>query len=133
MLQISKPVPVSVINGTTNSVIATVKLGPRSPWEVAFNPANGHLYVTNTYNGTVSIIDGSNNSLIATAKVGAREDHPNGIAYNSFNHEMYVVESVPDSVFAIDSVSNSITAAASLGSTLLPWGMASSRPIREYM
>src|ERR1700730_10442109 len=54
---------ISVINGSTNSVVATIDLHLRaSPWEVAFNPNNGHIYVTDTYSGKVSVINGENNS-----------------------------------------------------------------------
>ena len=114
---------VSVINGTTNSVVATVNLNiPRSPWEVAVNPSNGYVYVTDTDSGTVSIIDGQNNSLMATVTVEEDDDHINGIVFDSYNQEMYVVEVVADSVVGINN--SSIAAEVGLGSTLDSWAVA---------
>ncbi len=46
---------VSVINGTTNTVIKSITVGS-SPIEVAYDPVNNYLYVTNSKAGSVSII-----------------------------------------------------------------------------
>ena len=46
---------VSVINGATNTVIATIPVGIW-PWGVAYDPSNGYIYVTNSGSDTVSII-----------------------------------------------------------------------------
>ena len=47
---------VSVINGTTNKVIANISVGS-NPHGAVFDSSNGFVYVTNFYSGTVSIID----------------------------------------------------------------------------
>jgi YVTN family beta-propeller protein len=51
---------VSVINPTTNTVIATIPVGdgisPTGPYGVAINPTNGLVYVTNVISETVSVI-----------------------------------------------------------------------------
>ena len=49
---------VSVINGKTNTVIATIPVGIW-PVGVAYDPSNGYIYVTNYASGTVSIISTS--------------------------------------------------------------------------
>jgi len=49
---------VSVINGATNTVIATIPVGSM-PAGVAYDPSNGYIYVTNYGSGTVSIISTS--------------------------------------------------------------------------
>jgi len=49
---------VSVINGKTNTVIATIPVGQR-PVGVAYDPSNGYIYVTNSGSGTVSVISTS--------------------------------------------------------------------------
>ena len=49
---------VSVINGSTNKVIASIGVGS-NPYGAAFDSANGYVYVTNFFSGTVSIISTS--------------------------------------------------------------------------
>jgi YVTN family beta-propeller protein len=46
---------VSVISGSTDSVIATIPTGP-APLEIDYNPNNHHIYVTNAGSNTVSVI-----------------------------------------------------------------------------
>jgi YVTN family beta-propeller protein len=46
---------VSVIDSTTNSVIATIPVGS-GPQFIAFNPNNGDMYVTNRGSNDVSVI-----------------------------------------------------------------------------
>ena len=43
---------------------------PVSPWDVAFDPSNGNIYVSDTKNGAVSVIDGTSNSVVAMVAVG---------------------------------------------------------------
>jgi len=47
-----------VINGATNKVIANISVGSE-PEGVAFDSANGYIYVANSHSGTVSIISTS--------------------------------------------------------------------------
>jgi YVTN family beta-propeller protein len=60
---------VSVINGTTNTIVATIPVG-KNPQAIAYNPANGLVYVANTLSDTLSIINGTSNSLIGSISVG---------------------------------------------------------------
>jgi YVTN family beta-propeller protein len=46
---------VSVINGATNTVIGTIRVGS-GPVGVAFDPSNGYMYVANFKSRTISII-----------------------------------------------------------------------------
>jgi len=48
----------SVIDGATNTVIATIPVGSE-PGGVAYDPSNGYIYVTNYDSGTVSVISTS--------------------------------------------------------------------------
>lgn len=50
---------------SAQSVVATVPVG-KGPSGVAVDSANGNVYVTNRYNGTVSVISGRTNQVIAT-------------------------------------------------------------------
>ena len=60
---------VSVIDGGTNSVVATVPVADGA-FGVGLNPTTGRLYVTSFDAGTVSVIDGASKALIATVPVG---------------------------------------------------------------
>ncbi|MDN5867691.1 MAG: YncE family protein, partial [Candidatus Nitrosocosmicus sp.] len=59
---------VSVIDGSSNSVIDTITVG-NGPFGVAYNENNHYTYVANTGDNTVSVIDGSSNSVIDTITV----------------------------------------------------------------
>ena len=61
---------VSVINGATNTVIATISVG-RYPYGICYNSANGYIYVSNSGDNTVSVINGATNTVIATISVGS--------------------------------------------------------------
>lgn len=80
---------VSVIHSVTNHVIDTINVGVRSS-NIAFNPKNGNMYVTNSESGTVSVIDSTTNRVIDTIQVGS---FPQGIAFKPKNGNMYVVNS----------------------------------------
>ena len=56
----------SVVDGHTNKVTATIKLGGE-PLEAAADPKTDTIYVTN---GTVQVIDGHTNKITATVGVG---------------------------------------------------------------
>jgi YVTN family beta-propeller protein len=89
---------VSVIDGASNTVIATVTVGS-TPLGVAVNSATNQIYVTNycgndvscnTYSGTVTVIDGGSNTVTATVNVGAGPYFP---AVNSSTNQIYVSNS----------------------------------------
>jgi YVTN family beta-propeller protein len=47
---------VTVINGATNTVVGTPIPVGNGPFGIAFDPNNGFLYVTNSFDDTVSVI-----------------------------------------------------------------------------
>jgi YVTN family beta-propeller protein len=59
---------VSVIDTTTNTVVATIDVG-NSPNGVAFSPDGSTAYVTNRGNDTVSVIDTATKAVVATVDV----------------------------------------------------------------
>ena len=61
---------VSVIDGASNAVIATIPVGG-GPVDVGVNPNNDRVYVASHEDGTVSVIDGSTNTVIATIPLGS--------------------------------------------------------------
>jgi YVTN family beta-propeller protein len=62
---------VSVINTTTNMVIATVKVG-NFPYGVAANPDGTKIYVANAGDATISVIDTTTNTVTTTMHIGKR-------------------------------------------------------------
>ena len=112
----------SVIAGSTNTVVATVPLPPNAPNGAAYDSTNGNVYVTN-WNSTsptnVSVISGSTNTVVATVPVGDRQD---GAAYDSSNGDVYVTLWATDSVGVISGSSSTLVATVPVG--IVPAGAA---------
>jgi YVTN family beta-propeller protein/parallel beta-helix repeat protein len=109
---------VSVIDTSTNTVIASVPVG-NYPFGVAVNPTGTRVYVTNYISNKVSVIDTSNNTVIATVPVGTS---PSGVAVNPEGTRVYVANTLSGNVSVIDTSNNTVTASISVGSE--PWGVA---------
>jgi YVTN family beta-propeller protein len=105
-----------VINGATNTVIATIPVGS-NPEGVAYDPSNGYIYVADCGSDTVSVIDGT--TVIANIHVGPG---PWGIAYDPSNGYIYVADSGSDTVSVINGANNTVIANITVGSG--PWGIA---------
>lgn len=63
----SKSDLVSVINGTTNSVVAKLATGGSAPEGITINEVSGRIYVANTNSNSVSMIDSSKIKMTTTA------------------------------------------------------------------
>ena len=118
---------VSVINGTTNTIVATIPVG-KNPQAIAYNPANGLLYVANALSDTLSIINGTSNSLIGSIPLGDYPGKsPTGIAVNPINNTIYVTNMGSNTVSVINGTSNividNITSGAA-GNLFSPTGIA---------
>ena len=97
---------VSVINGTTNTIVATIYVD-KNPQAIAYNSANGLFYVANTYSNTLSMINGTSNSLIGSIPVGdVPGKSPTGIAVNSINNTVYVTNMGSNTVSVINGTTN---------------------------
>jgi YVTN family beta-propeller protein len=86
---------VTVIDGSTNNVTATVTVGS-NPYGVAVNSVTNKIYVANicggdpscqTYSGTVAVIDGATSTVAATVPIGA---NPYAPIVNSVTNKIYV-------------------------------------------
>src|SRR5262249_6961872 len=62
---------VSVIDTTTNTVVASIPVGAQSRVGVAVSADGTRAYVTTNSNGLVSVIDTATNTVIDTIAVGA--------------------------------------------------------------
>ena len=93
---------VSVINATTNSIVATIKVGT-NPQGVGVNPKTNMIYVTTNgesdqEDGNVSVINGSNNNVIANVSLATE---PFDVAVNPLTNMIYVTTSGVNASLAV--------------------------------
>ena len=83
-LIVNPPLPASYQVNETGAPhgFVIIVIPVNSPFDIAFNPDNLLMYVTNFRNGTVSVINGTTNTVVATIPVGL---FPRGIAFNADN------------------------------------------------
>jgi len=78
---------VSVINGATNTVTATISPLYAVGYEAAVDPVTNRAYFT-TENGTVTVVDGATNTVTAT--VSASRGFSFGVAVDPLTNRIYV-------------------------------------------
>ena len=109
---------VSVINGVTDAVVATIPVGV-NPEGVAYDSGNGYLYVTNYNSDNVSVINGVTDVVVATIPVGV---NPEGVAYDSGNGYLYVANLNDANVSVINGVTDTVVGSVTVGGQ--PWVVA---------
>src|SRR5260370_30791167 len=77
---------VSVINGRTNQVTATVPAG-NAPEGVAVAPDDRRVYIADNGSGTVSVLDTRTCKIVATVRVGT---DPSGVGLSPDGRHLYV-------------------------------------------
>ena len=102
---------VSVINGRTNTVLATVRVG-RDPFAVAVNPRANTIYVTNAASETVSVISGRANTVVATVRTGYPAAF--GVAADPQAKAVYVANG-DDQTMVISGRTNTVVARVPVG------------------
>ena len=103
---------ISVINGTTNTLVDEISVNSIAPSSITYNAANNYIYVTNMGSNTVSVINGTTNTIVANIPVGLG---PNGIAYNQNNGDVYVANSINGTISIVDGLENTVTSTIPLG------------------
>jgi YVTN family beta-propeller protein len=97
---------VSVINGTTNTIVTNISVG-KNPQAIIYNSANGLIYTANTLSNTLSIINGTSNSSVGSIFVGAYPGkNPTGITINPINNTIYVTNMGSNTVSVINGTTN---------------------------
>jgi YVTN family beta-propeller protein len=97
---------VTVINGTTNTIVANITVG-KNPQAIVYNPANGLIYTANTLSNTLSIINGTSNSSVGSIIVGTYPGkNPTGITINPINNTIYVTNMGSNTVSVINGTTN---------------------------
>src|SRR5437660_11956627 len=76
-----------LVNNTNTVDASFVTTSFEGPEAVAFDSANGNLYVANGNADNVMVIDGTNNKVIKTIPVGL---FPRGAIFDSSNGDIYV-------------------------------------------
>jgi YVTN family beta-propeller protein len=112
---------VSVINGSTNTVQATIS-GGGLDWPVgeAYDSQNGNIYVANYASGTsgtVTVIHGTS----ANGTIDHLGSDPQGVTYDPVNGYVYVTNEYSGNVSVINATSDSVIASVATGG--LPWGI----------
>jgi YVTN family beta-propeller protein len=100
---------VTVIDGTTDSVVATVSVGP-NPQAIAVDSSNHKVYVASTREGAITVLDGTSNSVLGTVKTGKA---PFAIAVNDKSHRV-VALGLNGDLTVIDGTSLAISSSSSL-------------------
>jgi YVTN family beta-propeller protein len=109
---------VSVIDGATNTVTATIPTG-NLPYGLAVNPVTNTIYVGNSLSSNVTVINGATNAVTATVATGTS---PNYIGVNTVTNTIYVVDEGDNNVKVINGATNTVT--ATVPTDLLPSAIA---------
>ena len=101
---------VTVINGTNNTVTATVA-AQSEPTAVAVDPVTNSVYVANLNNNcdssgacgnSVTVINGATNAVTATLPT---DTEPYSVAINPVTGKVYIANIMGDDVTVVDAVS----------------------------
>jgi YVTN family beta-propeller protein len=97
---------VSVVNGTTDAIVASIPVG-KNPQSIIYNPANGLIYTANALSNSLSIINGTSNSLVGSTIVGTFPgNNPRGITLNPINNTIFVTNMGSNTVSVINGTTN---------------------------
>jgi YVTN family beta-propeller protein len=97
---------VSVINGATGKVTATIADPGKQPGDVAVDPTRDRIYVANAGSSSVIVISGKTNKVTHTIKVG---HDPVSIAINTKKDLVYVANFTSNTVSVIKGKSDHVT------------------------
>jgi YVTN family beta-propeller protein len=96
---------VSVIDGSTNAVTATVG-GMSAPYFLGVNSTTNQVFVANSNGNNVTVIDGATNTIVTTVPVGR---DPIGIRVKSISNLVYVANFVDGTISEIDGATDLVT------------------------
>jgi len=112
------PNSVSVVNGATGDVTATIDLG-FNPQSIAVDPLTDMVYVADGAPNSVLVINGATNTVTGTIGVGS---DPRSVAVDPLTDTVYVTNYLSGTVSVIDGATNTVTGTISVGSN--PSGLA---------
>ena len=109
---------VSVIDTTTDTVVATIPVG-LAPYGVVTNPTGTKVYITNQNSSTVSVVDRKSNIVTKNITVGK---NPAGIAITPSGTKVYVTNFDDGTVSVINTTTDTVT--DTIKNLYYPWGVA---------
>ncbi len=104
---------VSVLDGATNAVTATVPVG-LSPEGIAVDPLTDTVYVADSMADTISLVGGATDTVTETLRVGA---DPVAVAVDPATDTVYVANYLGGTVAVIDGRTGAETGAVAVGAT----------------
>ena len=105
---------VSVIDGTSNSVTATVDTGSNSsPYAIALDASSNTVFVAESPKNRIQIIDGATDTRAGKITVGSG---PKALAVDPTTGTLYVANAGSSTVSVIDGAADAVTATVSVGS-----------------
>ena len=102
-----------VIDGATDSVIATVAVGGL-PWALCYDSQNNSIYCANAGSDDVAVIDGATSQVVATV---ATDDGPWALGCDLQENKVYCANSRGNSVTVIDAATNQVAATVAAGTS----------------
>ena len=111
---------VSVISDSTDSVVATLAIGLQ-PWGVAYDAAQGEVYIPQAQGSNVSVISDTTDTVVATITgvgadlTGAAYDAATGTVYVADLNGAYAGGDTPGSLVAINTSTNTVAGAVTVG------------------
>lgn len=98
---------VYVIDGASDSVLATVPAGVWCENSLCYNPQDDKVYAANIEDSSVTVIDGTTNQVLTTIRVGRV---PYGLCYNWQNDKVYCPSNYDNTLSVIDGATDSVLA-----------------------
>ena len=120
---------VSVINDTTNVVVATVPVGD-SPRGIAYDSGTGEVFVTICESNEVNVINDTTNQVVARIPMGAGTC-PWGVAYDGDQSTVFVTLYSTNQVAVFYDSNNTLGKVISVGSN--PIGIGYVEPENEVL
>lgn len=108
---------ISVVNGTTNRVTASLGTG-LSPISGVLDTSNGNIYVSDGTDNNVSVWNGANDHFVASVPVGSQ---PDSLLFDAASNEVFVENLNSGNVSVIDTLTNQVV-------KNVPTGAAGSSP-----
>jgi YVTN family beta-propeller protein len=113
---------VSVIDGATHKVVATVPVGV-SPAHMAVSADRRSLYIANTGSDTVSVLNTDNNNVAKTIAL-PRESRPLGVAVSPSGRYLYTADGGANRVSVLDTQAGRVVTSVRVGTQPLSVAVA---------
>jgi YVTN family beta-propeller protein len=104
---------VSVIDGATHKIVATVRVGV-SPAQMAVSPDRKSVYIANTGSNTVSVLNTENNTVAKTIAL-PRGSRPIGVAVSPSGRYLYTADGGANRVSVLDTRAGRVVASVRVG------------------